>query len=541
MAHKAPVALETKTINEVYELLKQKVKKVSIAKDPYYNRDFGKCATGEADVIVHVECAEDISNTLAIANEHKIPVTTRGAGHSCNGQTLGRGIILVNYTREPSGELKLLEGNLVQTPTRITWYNLVKFLNKHGLTFPVLTDYLYTSVGGTLSVGGGYNNMSLHHGGQLDHVVRLKLILPSGEALWCSPEENSELFQFSLGGLSTLGVIESVVMRTCPNERFTTYHTKYVEYNDDKDFDDMLNQFVVLTDGDNPPSWAHMGITKYVPVLDSLKKQNIFTRGLTYLANMIYYDRILNSKKYVYIEYGYTYDSILYHNLLQQKIQSQDVRKTCYYYGTLPVKINDREISQAEVDNLSQKDGKAELPAYFTENLLPNENFHFRLEMDKVFNNCDVIEVWLKYILYNKRKLWVDFGLTLENYKKLIEYAKPLFKDNYLQIYIAKIRRPSFSPELPMHLLPKETDVFSLGMYYTTPKNDLEAPKKIKWILNRLMEKCVELGGRPYCYGAVDLNEALGKQIWKEDYNKLLALKKKCDPNNILHSGIIQK
>jgi FAD/FMN-containing dehydrogenase len=71
----------------------------------------------------------------------------------------------------------------------------------------VLTYSLQTTVGGTLSAGG-YGPASIAAGAQVDRVRRLRIVLPDGEALWCSPSEQAEIFRFALAGLGRVGIIE---------------------------------------------------------------------------------------------------------------------------------------------------------------------------------------------------------------------------------------------------------------------------------------------------------------------------------------------
>lgn len=149
-----------------------------------------------------------------MANARRIPVTVRGGGHSSNGQSLcENGILIVNLAEQ--AQYKRLDDYRVEVSARTRWGQLEKELNDHGRAFPVHTDYLNLSVGGTLSVGG-IGVRSLVHGMQIDQVEKLRLILPDGSARWCSPEENADLFRFSLAGLGQVGVIETAVLRTIP-------------------------------------------------------------------------------------------------------------------------------------------------------------------------------------------------------------------------------------------------------------------------------------------------------------------------------------
>ena len=179
-----------------------------------YQRDFGGILSRRPRLIVRASCEEDVVHVLRIAQSANVPVRFRGAGHSCQGQSLSEGgILLVNIADHVDYEM--LDEERVLVTTRSRWSYLEQELNRMGRSFPVLTDNPITTIGGTLSVGG-YGPRSIVHGAQVMQVEQVRLILPSGEAVWCSPERNQELFQFSLAGLGQVGLMERVVLRTVP-------------------------------------------------------------------------------------------------------------------------------------------------------------------------------------------------------------------------------------------------------------------------------------------------------------------------------------
>ncbi|MFI2283019.1 FAD-binding protein [Nocardia beijingensis] len=153
-------------------------------------------------------------------------VTLRGAGHSCDGQTVTENELLVTFAPETADrQVRELGDGLVEVPAGMSWHGLERYLNRHGRAFPVLPDYLHLSVGGTLSVGGAGVD-SVRYGMQVDHVERIQLIDGTGTSRWCSRTEHPELFRFALGGLGTAGLIERAVLRTRAYHRYTHVHRK---------------------------------------------------------------------------------------------------------------------------------------------------------------------------------------------------------------------------------------------------------------------------------------------------------------------------
>ena len=182
------------------------------------SQDFSRISAALPAIVVKPECEEDVVHILRTAQAAGIPIATRGMGHSCGGQTLSPGgIVLWNVSRQPP-QLALDKEGLVTVSARTTWQALETALLLHGRTSPILTDYLDLTIGGTLSVGG-YGVRSILYGAQVDQVEQLRLIRPDGAALWCSAQSESALFRGALGGLGRTGVIEQVVMRTLPLRR----------------------------------------------------------------------------------------------------------------------------------------------------------------------------------------------------------------------------------------------------------------------------------------------------------------------------------
>ncbi|MBW4589605.1 FAD-binding protein [Aetokthonos hydrillicola Thurmond2011] len=184
-----------------------------------YQADFGRLRHKQPSILVTATCEADIVHALKVAQDNDIPITVRGAGHSCNGQSLcNGGIILKNFI--PEAQAEWLSENLVEVTGRSRWREVELLLNQSGRQTKVLTDYLDMSVGGTLSVGGiGMN--SIISGFQVDNVSRLRLIQLDGRSIWCSPQENGDLFRFALAGLGQVGIIEKVVMKTDQHCQYT--------------------------------------------------------------------------------------------------------------------------------------------------------------------------------------------------------------------------------------------------------------------------------------------------------------------------------
>ncbi|KAA8537577.1 hypothetical protein F0562_027185 [Nyssa sinensis] len=86
------------------------------------------------------------------------------------------------------------------------WIDVLKSTLDYGLAPKSWTDYLYLSVGGTLS-NGGISGQAFNHGPQISNVYELDVVTGKGDLMTCSEEQNSELFHAVLGGLGQFGII----------------------------------------------------------------------------------------------------------------------------------------------------------------------------------------------------------------------------------------------------------------------------------------------------------------------------------------------
>jgi FAD/FMN-containing dehydrogenase len=188
--------------------------------------DFGGVKRARPKAVLSARSGEaDPGALIAAAGQRGDQVTLRGAGHSCNGQTVTDGLLLENFRPHEAAGPHIVDAgdDCVEIPAFLSWHAVERELNTRGRAVPVLTDYLHLSVGGTLSVGGlGLN--SVVHGLQADQVRRIRLIDGQDAARWCSLEEHPELFRFALGGLGQAGLIDRVILSTVPYRRFAHLH-----------------------------------------------------------------------------------------------------------------------------------------------------------------------------------------------------------------------------------------------------------------------------------------------------------------------------
>jgi FAD/FMN-containing dehydrogenase len=160
---------------------------------------------------VIVKSEEAAVQTLLSAYENGLRVNIRGTGHSFGDTALSRsGLLVIN--RDVSIFRRHAE-NIFEVSSGWLWSDLERKLNAVGQSFPVLTNWPPTTVGGTLAFGG-YGGASITMGNQAEHVVALTCIRPDGEVTKITSDINSHLWPYALCAAGMLGLNTRIVLRT---------------------------------------------------------------------------------------------------------------------------------------------------------------------------------------------------------------------------------------------------------------------------------------------------------------------------------------
>lgn len=143
--------------------------------------DFGKLTTSSPIAILNPSSTSDISNLIKLAYEspHGFTISARGHGHSINGQSQTSTGVIVQMS-----DHKFLKSSLTVVSVKNMfvdvwggelWIDVLKETLKHGLSPKSWTDYLYLSVGGTLS-NGGISGQAFNHGPQISNVYEMDVV-----------------------------------------------------------------------------------------------------------------------------------------------------------------------------------------------------------------------------------------------------------------------------------------------------------------------------------------------------------------------------
>ncbi|XP_057547641.1 cytokinin dehydrogenase 1-like [Amaranthus tricolor] len=174
--------------------------------------DFGNRYHFLPMAVLSPKTVSDISTTIKhvfnMGHNPHLTVSARGNGHSLQGQSQSHGGIVINMQslHEPKMHVQTGELPYVDVSGGELWINILHETLRYGLAPKTWTDYLYLTVGGTLS-NAGISGQAFRHGPQINNVHQLEVITGKGDVVSCSEKQNADLFYGVLGGLGQFGII----------------------------------------------------------------------------------------------------------------------------------------------------------------------------------------------------------------------------------------------------------------------------------------------------------------------------------------------
>lgn len=178
------------------------------------------------DVVIKPASAEEISAILKICNEHRIPVTPRGAGTGLSGGALPHlGGLLLSVERL-NRIIDIDESNLqVTTEPGVITEVLQDAVKAKGLFYPPDPSSRGSCmIGGNIAENSG-GPKAVKYGVVKDYVLNLEVVLPSGEITWTGANvlKNAtgyNITQLIVGSEGTLGIVTKAVLRLIPLPKY---------------------------------------------------------------------------------------------------------------------------------------------------------------------------------------------------------------------------------------------------------------------------------------------------------------------------------
>ncbi|MFE0702158.1 FAD-binding protein [Streptomyces sp. NPDC058872] len=212
-----------------------------------FAHDFGHLFDGAKPwAVLRPGNVNDIIAVVNFARTHGIKVAVNGQGgtgtdiesHSVYGQARVPGGISID-ARAMSQIISIGQDHAV-VEAGATWGQLTDAAMARGLTPPALPDYLYISIGGTLSVGGIGGTVH-RHGLMVDTVTSLDIVTGDGRLVTATPWQRADLFNAALAGGGQVGIIVRATVKLVPApERAVIFSLLYA------DLDTYLADFELL-------------------------------------------------------------------------------------------------------------------------------------------------------------------------------------------------------------------------------------------------------------------------------------------------------
>ncbi|KAI5898048.1 FAD-binding domain-containing protein [Schizophyllum commune H4-8] len=182
-------------------------------------------AERQAEVVVFVKDAGDVSLAIKYAKDHEYPIAIRDGGYSVSGASSAEKGLVIDCSRYLDYADVDSVGSTVRVGGGTTWETVNKATMAHGLA----------TVGGTidkigvagLTLVGGYGYLSGLHGLALDSLEEATVVVADGSILRASKSTNPDLFYAIRGGGSNFGVVTQLTFRLYPQRR-TVYAGKLV-------------------------------------------------------------------------------------------------------------------------------------------------------------------------------------------------------------------------------------------------------------------------------------------------------------------------
>lgn len=174
------------------------------------------------DLVVFAETIEDVQKILRYANEHEIPVISRGAGTNMVGACIcSQGGIVLNFSKMN----KILEINRTNMTARVQpgviLGDLKKEVEEIGLLYPPdPSNFKVSTIGGSIAQSSG-GAMSFKYGTTKDYVLSLKVVTAEGKLMTLGAETIKDASGYHLGQLivgseGTLAIVVEAVLKLIP-------------------------------------------------------------------------------------------------------------------------------------------------------------------------------------------------------------------------------------------------------------------------------------------------------------------------------------
>jgi FAD/FMN-containing dehydrogenase len=173
----------------------------------------------------HLVMTEDAGDALVTAIRNELtraqadgrPVNVGAARHSMGGQAIPRNGTALTFDNGSVQMDSTAQTYLAHAGAR--WSQVISTLDPAGFSPKVMQSNHDFGVAATYSVNA--HGWPVPFGPMGSTVRSLRMVLPSGELVTCSPTENADLFNLGMGGYGLIGIIVDLEVEMVPNTRLT--------------------------------------------------------------------------------------------------------------------------------------------------------------------------------------------------------------------------------------------------------------------------------------------------------------------------------
>lgn len=169
-------------------------------------------ASGSLGYVYRPAVPEQLAEVFALARRNGLTVGLRGGGNSYGDAAMNSENIVVDLRRMNRILAWNPAGGLITVQPGVTLQQLWQYVLEDGWWPPVCTGTMFITIGGGAAMNvHGKNAWKVGPIG--DNILAFDLMLPSGEIITCSREQNSDIFHAAIGGFGMLGCFVSLTLK----------------------------------------------------------------------------------------------------------------------------------------------------------------------------------------------------------------------------------------------------------------------------------------------------------------------------------------
>ena len=191
------------------------------AGDDYSHDEALNATWAEPDAVVFPATTAEVAAILTHANEHRIPVTARGAGTGLSGACIPRqGGIVISFDRMNQVLEIDRDNHAAVVQPGVTLDQLDALLAPLDLVYPVFPGEYSASLGGNVNTNAG-GMRAVKYGVTRHHVLGIEAVLATGEVIRSGGKvvkisTGYDLTQLVIGSEGTLGVVTEATLKLQP-------------------------------------------------------------------------------------------------------------------------------------------------------------------------------------------------------------------------------------------------------------------------------------------------------------------------------------